>query len=145
MSAPLKLLIGLALALAAGWIGYGPLGQGAAFVDRTEALAREQVRLAAVAGVAVRLGRDPLSRTAHLSGPADDFQRRGIGLLPGIDGRVGDVPGIGAVRWDDGGNGGNGGNGVPLLVETLGLAALVYLLGVGAGWVLFRPRRETFL
>jgi hypothetical protein len=142
MSAPLKLLIGLALALAAGWIGHGPLGQGAAFVDRTEALAREQVRLAAVPGVAVRLGREPLSRTAHLSGPADDFQRHGIGLLPGIDGIVGDAPGIGAVRWDADGNGGGD---MPLLIETLGFAALAWLIGVGLGWVLFRPRRETFL
>ena len=34
---------------------------------------------------------------------------------------------------------------IPLLVETWLLVAVAYLLGLGLGWVLFRPRRETFL
>jgi hypothetical protein len=139
MSPAVKLLIGLVVALAAAWLGHGPLGQGAAFIDRTEALAKAEVAQAAVPGVAVHLGRHPLSRTAFLSGPANDFQRRGIGQLPGLDGRVGGVPGIAGVRWD------GAGGGVPLLVETLGLAVFAYLIGVGLGWILFRPRRETFL
>lgn len=34
---------------------------------------------------------------------------------------------------------------MPLLVETLILTALAYLIGVGLGWLFFRPKRETFL
>lgn len=34
---------------------------------------------------------------------------------------------------------------IPLLVETWLLVALAYLAGVGVGWVLFRPKRESFL
>lgn len=34
---------------------------------------------------------------------------------------------------------------MPLLAETEILVAAVYLIGVGLGWLLFRPKRETFL
>jgi hypothetical protein len=34
---------------------------------------------------------------------------------------------------------------LPLLVETWLLVAGAYLVGVGLGWVLFRPKRESFL
>lgn len=34
---------------------------------------------------------------------------------------------------------------IPLLAETLLLVAAAYLLGIGLGWVLFRPKRESFL
>ena len=34
---------------------------------------------------------------------------------------------------------------IPLLVETWLLVAAAYLLGLGLGWLLFRPKRETFL
>lgn len=139
MSRWTRLLIGLAVALAAGWIAHGPLGRGEAYIGQVEARARAEVAKAAIPGVAVRMARDPLSRTALLSGPANDFQRRGIGELPGLDERVGAIAGISSVRWD-----GQGG-GVPLLAETLILAALGYLIGVGLGWVFFRPKRETFL
>lgn len=139
MGRSVKLLIGLAVALAAAWVGHGPLGQGAAFVDRTEALARTKVREAGVPGVDVRLGRDPLSRTAILSGPANDLQRNGIGDLPGLTQRVADVPGVASARWD------NGARPIPLVAETLGLAALAYVLGVILGRILFRPKRKSFL
>lgn len=32
---------------------------------------------------------------------------------------------------------------MPLLLETLILIALAYCVGVGLGWLLFRPRRNT--
>ena len=139
MGRSVKLLIGLVAALAAAWVGHGPLGQGAAFVDRTEALAKAAVRDAGVPGVDVHLGRDPLSRAAILSGPANDFQRNGIGDLPGITQRVADVPGVASARWD------NGARPIPLVAETLGLAALAYLIGVVLGRILFRPKRKSFL
>ena len=34
---------------------------------------------------------------------------------------------------------------MPLILETELLVAIAYLVGVGIGWVIFRPRRETFL
>ena len=34
---------------------------------------------------------------------------------------------------------------MPLILETWILVALAYLIGVGLGWVFFRPKRETFL
>jgi hypothetical protein len=34
---------------------------------------------------------------------------------------------------------------MPLIAETEILVAAAYLIGVGLGWLLFRPKRETFL
>ena len=139
MSPLVKFLIGLAVALAAAWVAYGPLGQGAAYLDTVESRAKGVVRAAGIPGVEVRMDRDPPSRTAILSGPANDFQREGIGQLPGLNDRVAGVAGVSTVRWDA------GGGGTPLLAELLGLAALAYLIGVAIGWLVFRPRREGFL
>ncbi|HYI64479.1 MAG TPA: hypothetical protein VEW71_06290 [Allosphingosinicella sp.] len=139
MSRWTRLLIGLLAALAAGWIAHGPFGRGAAYLDQVEARAKAMVDYAAVPGVTVRMARDPMSRTAILSGPANDFQREGIGQLPGLNGRVAAVAGVSRVRWDA------RGGGLPLIAEMLGLVSLFYLIGVGIGWRFFRPRREGFL
>jgi hypothetical protein len=139
MSWWLKLLVGLAAALAAGWVAHGPLGQGAAFADQVEARAKAVVQAAGIPGVEVRLIRDPLSRHAVLSGRANDFQREGLGNLPGLDQRVAEVPGISGISWND------AGRSIPLLAETLLLVALAYAIGVGIGWLFSRPKRETFL
>ena len=142
MSRAVKMLIGLAAVLLMGWISHGPLGRGEAFVAGVEAGARAAVAATDLTGVEVRLGRNPLSRTALLSGPADDFQRRGMGSQPGLTQIVEEVDGVGAVRWEDEASGGSG---LPLLAETLALVALAYLLGLGLGWLLWgRPRREGF-
>lgn len=139
MSRWTKLLIGLLAAFAVGWVGHGPLGQGSAYIGEVEARAKTQVRAAAIPGVEVRMSRAPLSRTAILSGPANDFQREGIGQLPGLNERVSGVAGVSAVRWDV------EGGGIPLLLEILGLVTLAYLIGIGIGWRLFRWRPEGFL
>lgn len=34
---------------------------------------------------------------------------------------------------------------LPLLAETLLLAAVAYAIGVGIGWFLFRPRKTGYL
>ena len=34
---------------------------------------------------------------------------------------------------------------MPLIAETEILVAAAWLVGVGLGWLLFRPKRETFL
>jgi hypothetical protein len=145
MPAYAKFLIGLAAALFSGWIAYGPLGQGAGFVDRIEAQATAQIRDAAVPGVEVRLGRDPLRREALLSGPANDFQREGQGLYPGINDRILAIPGVGGITWADTGRAGGSPLQLPLLLEVELLVLGLFGLGVAIGRLLFRPRREHFL
>ena len=95
-----KFLTGLGVALAAGWVSHGPLGRGEAFIDRLEAQAKAEVREAGVAGVNVRMERDPLGRRAILWGPADEFQREGQGSLPGLNDLVLAVPGVAGIEWD---------------------------------------------
>ena len=34
---------------------------------------------------------------------------------------------------------------MPLLVETEAFVALAYLIGVGIGWRLFRPKKQGYL
>ncbi|HEY0114397.1 MAG TPA: hypothetical protein VGB54_01625 [Allosphingosinicella sp.] len=94
-----KFLIGLAAALVVGWVSHGPMGRGELLVARLESGLDAVMRRANVPGVSWRMQREPLARTAILSGPADRFQREGQGSLPGIDGRVLAVPGMGRVEW----------------------------------------------
>ena len=96
-----KALIGLSSALLAGWISHGPLGRGEAFIDALQSSAAAEIEQAELTGVQVRFSRDPLSREAILSGPANDFQKEGQGLFPGINDRVRAVPGVSGIRWDD--------------------------------------------
>lgn len=144
MSPSIKFLIGLGAVLLMGWAYHGPLvGNGAATIDRLEQAAQAVVVQSRVRGVRVRLGRDPLSRTATLSGPADSFQREGMGSFPGLNARVLAVDGISRVQWADEGAPRAG---VPLLVETLLLLLLAYLAGGAIAWLLFgRPRKEGYL
>jgi hypothetical protein len=101
MATWLKFLIGLAAALAAGLISHWPLGRGAAFVDILEARARAVIAVAGLPQVQVRFSRAPLAREAVLSGQADEFQRLGQGRFPGLNDRVGAIPGVSGVRWED--------------------------------------------
>ena len=101
MPAIAKILIGLAAALAAGWVSHGPLGRGEAFVDRLQAQSEAVIRQADLPGVSVRFPRDPLAREAILTGNANDFQREGQGLFPGLNDRIRDIPGVSGLRWDD--------------------------------------------
>ncbi len=94
-----KFLIGLAVALAAGGISHGPLGRGAMFVDRLDGELQAVIADVNLPGVTARMQREPLTRKAILSGPADQFQREGMGSLPGIDGRVLAIPGMGSIEW----------------------------------------------
>ncbi len=99
MSPGVKFLIGLAAVVLMGWVYHGPVGNGEALVDRLEGEARAAVAASEVPGVQVRLGRDPLSRAATLSGPANDFQREGMGQFPGLNDRVRAVEGISSIEW----------------------------------------------
>jgi hypothetical protein len=143
MPTAVKLLIGLALTLAAAWVWHGPLGRGARLVDGLERQARAAVAEENLPGIEVRLDRRPLARNATLSGPANDFQRNGMGSMPGLTGKVAAIDGIGTVLWADQPK--RERRALPLLAETLILAALAYLIGLGLGWFLWgRPRREGF-
>ena len=99
MTRSVRFLIGLAAALLAGWVGHGPLGQGAAFIDQLDAQAKAAVKQSELP-VQVRFDRDPLRREAILSGHADQFQREGMGSLPGIDDRIAAIAGVSGVRWE---------------------------------------------
>jgi hypothetical protein len=137
-----KFTIGLAAALAAGSLHHGPLGGGAKLLDSLEAHAQLRVRYTELPGIAVRMERDPMRRTAILSGPANDFQRDGMGSYPGLNQRIATIPGIAGVRWAEG-HRGIGGARLPLLAETLLLCAFAFLVGLGLGRLFFGRRRRT--
>ncbi len=101
MSNWLKLLIGAAAALATGLISHGPLGRGEAFAISLEARVNDEVRKAELPNVTARLERSPLSREVVLTGNTNDFQREGMGQLPGINDRIRAIPGISGLRWDE--------------------------------------------
>lgn len=101
MNPAAKFLIGLAAVLLMGWLHHGPLGNGEALVTGIEAQAKAAVAKTEVPGVDVRLGRDPLSRHATLSGNADPFQREGQGELKGLNDIVGEIEGVSGVSWAD--------------------------------------------
>jgi hypothetical protein len=139
----MRFVVGLAAVLLMGWLWHGPLGRGQAYVERLETGARAAIAPVGIPGVEVRLPRHPLSRTAILSGPADDLQREGLGSEWGLNDYVRDVPGVAGVRWTDQAGGFGG---VPLLAETLLQVALAYALGFGLGAILFaRRKRQSFL
>lgn len=143
MSPNAKILIGLAAVLVTTWVYHGPVGVGATFIDRAESEARRVVAGTEVPGIEVRLGREPLSRLATLSGPADEFQRQGQGELKGLNGLVAEVDGVSDVQWTDEGELRRG---VPLILEALIWMMAAYLIGLGLGWLLFgRRRKQSFL
>ena len=146
MSPAVKFLIGLLAVLLMGWLNHGPLGNGERLVGQLEARARAEVARSEVPGVEVRLGRDPLSRVATLSGSANDFQREGMGEFPGLNDRIREIEGISGLRWADAPAAAGGNRTMPLLLETLLALAAAYLLGVGLGWLLFgRSKRDGYL
>lgn len=141
MSRALKFLAGLAAVAAMGWAHHGPLGNGERLIDRIEGQARQAVAATDLPGIEVRLGRDPLSRLATLSGTADAFQREGQGSLKGINDHVRDIAGISAIRWADE----PAKTAVPLFAELLVQLVAAYLAGLAIAWLLFgRRRREGF-
>jgi hypothetical protein len=146
MSAIVKFLIGLAAVLLMGWVSHGPLGNGERLLSALETQARAAVAKSEVPGVDVRMERDPLARVATLSGPANDFQREGMGQFPGINDRVKAIEGISDLRWADAASAKDGGAGMPLLLESLLALLLAYLVGTGLAWLLLgRAKKDTYL
>ena len=146
MSPAVKFLIGLSAVLLMGWTYHGPLGNGVRLIGALEAQARAEIEKSEVAGVEVRLRRDPLSRTAVLSGPADDFQREGMGQFPGLNDRIRAIEGISGLEWTTPPAVKSGNRLMPLLLETLIALALAFLIGVGIAWIFFgRPKKDSYL
>lgn len=142
MQRPVKFLIGLAAALLLAWIWHGPAGQGEALASRIESDARILVARGEVPGVTARVQRDPLGRGVILSGQADEIQREGLGSQYGLLDYARAVEGVGPVRWEDQ----PAPFALPLLVETMAVAALAYLAGLLLGTLLFnRRRKHSFL
>jgi len=143
MSSAMKFLIGLAAVLIMGFVWHGPLGNGARMIDSLEAQARAAAAEGELPGIEVRMARDPLARSAVISGEANDLQREGLGETGmGVKDYVRTVKGISSVCWSDEPEAG----GLPLLAEILILITLAFLLGLGGSWLLWgRPRRETYL
>lgn len=139
----LKATIGLFAALAAAWVWHAPLGYGERLIGRLEGEARAAVAKTELPAIEVSLSRDPLARTARLSGPANELQREGLGSGKGLSDHVRDVEGVADVRWAD--EQGAGRRIVPLLLETWAVAAFAYVIGLGLGWLLWgRRRRDGF-
>lgn len=165
MSRWLKLLIGLLVTLAVAWAYYGPIGRGETYVNLLQQRADYVLRISEVPDIQARISHAPLSRTVFLCGPTNDFQRAGTtgfggggNDLPGLDGRMLQVGGIGTVIWDPPAptangdtppcrpGGPNAAGGTPLLVEMLGLAMLGWAIGLGLGWVFRRrPAKKGYL
>jgi hypothetical protein len=159
MSRWLKLLIGFLITLVVGWLFYGPLDQGGAYVRLLQQRADFVLNISHVPGVQARISQSPLSRTVFMCGVADEFQRHGTlawqgggNDFPGLDGRMLQVGGIADVVWDPPAppgertatplcrpGGPNAAGGTPLLLEMLILAVLAWAIGLGLGWV-FRRR-----
>ncbi|HZG10064.1 MAG TPA: hypothetical protein VEZ70_13890 [Allosphingosinicella sp.] len=142
MSAPIKFLIGLVAALLAAWVWHGPAGQSEKLASRLETEARALVAMTELEGVSVRLERAPLSRALIVSGQANELQREGLGSQNGVLDHARAAEGVGTVRWDDEPKRFL----LPLLAETMLVAALAYLVGFCLGALLFnRRRRQSFL
>ena len=101
MSRFAKFLIGLVAALGVGGASHFLLGRGEGFIAELERVANVYVAYAAVPGVTVRMARDPLQRKAILAGPADSFQREGMGSYPGLNTRILSVPGMRELEWSN--------------------------------------------
>ncbi|HYI48319.1 MAG TPA: hypothetical protein VEX35_07640 [Allosphingosinicella sp.] len=145
MSRWIKLPIGLAAALLAGWLSFGPLGRGEAFAARIEADIRRMLTTIETPGpIGVQVERAPLARVVTLTGRLGQYEREQLLIRgeTGLNGLVASRPGVGGVRWANE----PAGRVVPMLAELLAMAALAWAVGLGLGWLLSRrKRREGYL
>src|SRR3546814_15509368 len=123
-----------------GWVYHGPLGNGAAFIDRVQGAAQRAIAETDLPGIVARLGRDPMSRTATLSGPADQFQREGQGELKGLNDIVRATEGVSDVQWADEGDPATG---TPLNLDAVLARVVAYTIGLGLGPTFFGRDRQS--
>jgi hypothetical protein len=115
------------LLLAALW--HGPLGGADRFAAQVESGVRKTLVYYEMTQVNGHLHRNPLSRDVLLSGPADDFQRKGL-----VD-YMNQIPGVRSTRWNS-----NEG-GLPLIAEGLAVALVGFLLGLLLAYLVELRRR----
>jgi OOP family OmpA-OmpF porin len=109
----LRIAAGICTVTLIAWLLHGPLGRGEAFIDALEARTQAALADAGLGHVQARFARDPLARTATLSGIATAAERlRAATIAAGIDGNGGAAwatagspalplpPGTGARRTD---------------------------------------------
>lgn len=138
-----RLPAGILAALLLAWIAHGPLGHGQGLTSRIDAAAQNVLDYAGVPGVTAAVQQAPLARVVTLAGPANAFQRDGMGGYPGITGRMEAIPGVAKVRWADTPASGFV---LPLLAETMILALIAFFAGYAVGWFLFgRTMRRSYL
>jgi membrane protease YdiL (CAAX protease family) len=113
----IRLAIGVAISLALAAIWHGPLGGANRFEAKVERQVHQLLVDYEMTQVTAHLHQHPLTRRVMLSGPADDFQRRG--LVEYMD----QIPGVGSATW-------SAGAGLPLMVEGLVVAVLGFLFGL---------------
>ena len=128
------LVAGGAAALAFALLWHGPVGTGERMAAGIESRARVDLRDLEMAGVTATIDRSPLRRSLELAGPADTFQRRELPRFMLV------IPGVSAVRWQDGRP--RGGPVLPLFAEAALLALAGFLLGLLLSY-LFELRRRA--
>ena len=85
--------LGVAAVLVETALWHGPLGAADRLAARIEAAAAAEIKHQEMFGVTARLERAPLRRRMVLTGPADEFQQRGLGRL------IDNMPGVSGTRW----------------------------------------------
>ena len=85
--------LGVAAVLAETALWHGPLGAANGLAARIETAAAAQIKHQEMFGITARLERAPLRRRMVLTGPADEFQQRGLARL------MDTMPGVSGTRW----------------------------------------------
>lgn len=120
--ATLFTLAGAALVLLLGMLWHGPVGTADRLATSIDEQAQQVLVNYEMTQVLARIERDPIRRTVLLSGPADDFQRKGLAEIMHL------VPGVGNVRWND--------RPEPFALPLLAEVELVSLVSFGLGLLL---------
>jgi hypothetical protein len=123
------LAVGLAAGIALSLLWHGPLGGAHRFAAKVESDARLTLDNYEMWKVSANLERGPLTRRLLLAGPADDFQSSELVRI------MGSLSGVSSARWSD------KGHGTPLILEGIGIALLVYLLGLLVAYLIELRRR----
>ena len=125
------LLLGALATLAAASLWHWPGGAADRFTATAERTMRITLDHYEMPGVAVRLQRDPLTRTLRFNGPADGFQRSEI-LRIGLE-----VPGVADTAWA----GRPAQRALPLLAEVMLMALACFAIGAVLAYIAALRRR----
>ncbi|HEX8840378.1 MAG TPA: hypothetical protein VF750_07910 [Sphingomicrobium sp.] len=122
------LAMGAAVAIALAALWHGPLGGAARFETVVQRGIQQTLVHYEMTQVSAHLHHGPLTRRVVLSGPADDFQQRGLAEF------MNQIPGVSSSTWTNTA-------GVPMIVEAMGVAVLGFLFGLLLAYVAELRRR----